>query len=174
MVWGEERIKGNCFRVFEHLEHSVIYDCLRKDKWLFMRTPAVKVDNLFHRSVPSLLLNVSNAFTMNDAPLDRNCNLGDGFIYILQSLGRERWVCKIIPFLIQRSGSIENGVHFFFFFPPFHPVFLTPSMSFSDFLCSLPLFPLLCPPLGSHLKLYFLFIYPFLFFLLPKYSLSLK
>lgn len=166
MVWGEKRKKGNCFRVFEHLEHSVIYDCLRKDKWLFMRTPAVKVDNLFHYSVHSILLNVSSAFTMNDASLDRSYNLGGWFyIHVAEGLGRERWVCKIITFLIQRAGSRENGIYFFLF-PPFHPSFLPPSMSFPSFLASLPLFSLLHPcqtPISNFISSSF-FLFCFFFF----------
>ena len=62
MIWGWERIEGNCFRVFKHLEHGVIYDHLKKDKLLFLRTPAVKVDNSFHCSVHSLLLKARMSF----------------------------------------------------------------------------------------------------------------
>lgn len=46
----------------------------------FVRIPAVKVDNWFHCFVHSLLLNASNAFSMSDAPLDRNYDLGEGCV----------------------------------------------------------------------------------------------
>ena len=105
MIWGWERIEGNCFRVFKHLEHGVIYDHLRKDKWLFLRTPAVKVDNSFHCSVHSLLL---------EAPMSFQCGGGLHVCICCRGFRNGSGIYKVILFLIQKSGSRGNAVLFLF------------------------------------------------------------
>ena len=127
MIWGWERIEGNCFRVFKHLEHGVIYDHLRKDKWLVLRTPAVKVDNSFHRSVHSLLLKARMSF---------QCGGGLQVCLCCRGFGNGRRIYKVIPFLIQKPGSRGNAVLFLFL------SFCFPSFFDSFFLC----FSLLLPP----------------------------
>lgn len=127
------------------------------------------VDNLFHCSVHSLLLNASNAFSMSNAPLDRNYHLGKGCVYILEGLRREEWIYKIIPFLIQRSESRENGTFFsslssFFLF--FLHVLSLPFFAFFLFF----LFPHCQSPILHFISSYF----SLSFFLLPKYAVSLK
>lgn len=165
MIWGWERLKSNCFRVFKHLEHSVIYDHLRKDKWLFLGTPAVKVDDLLPCSVHSLLLDAHNVFPMSNAPWDRDRLRGGLYVYVAEGLEREGWMYKIIPSLTWRSGSRANGT--VFLFPPFHP-FHPPSITSSSAVSSYP--STLCLPV-SHSTLYF---FSFLFPLLPNIALSLN
>lgn len=145
MIWGWGRIEGNCFRVFKHLEHGVIYDHLRKDKWLFLRTPAVKVDNSFHCFVHSLLL---------EAPMSFQCGGGLHVCICCRGFRNGSGIYKVILFLIQKSGSRGNAVLFLFLsfcFPSFYSFFLcfspllppsSPSLPDSHFNTSFPL--LLC------------------------------
>lgn len=102
MIWGWERIEGNCFRVFKHLEHGVIYDHLRKDKWLFLRTPAVKVDNSFHCFVHSLLL---------EAPMSFQCWGGLHVCICCRGFRNGSGIYKVILFLIQ-SQDLEGMLCF--------------------------------------------------------------
>ena len=159
MIWGWERIEGNCFRVFKHLEHGVIYDHLRKDKWLFLRTPAVKVDNSFHCSVHSLLLKARMSF---------QCGGGLRVCICCRGFRNGRGIYKVIPFLIQKSGYRRNAVLFHFL------SFCFPSFFYSFFFAFL-LFshppPRHCQTLISTLNLLFCYV---LFQLHPDCTLCLE
>ena len=125
MIWGWERIEGNCFRVFKHLEHGVIYDHLKKDKLLFLRTPAVKVDNSFHCSVHSLLLKARMSF---------QCGGGPHVCICCEGLGMEGGYTKSSHFWFT-SQDLEGML---FFSTSFLSAFLPSSILFSLLFSSSP------------------------------------
>lgn len=146
MIWGWERIEGNCFRVFKHLEHGVIYDHLRKDKWLFLRTPAVKVDNSFHCSVHSLLLKARMSFQcgggLHVCICCRGFRNGRGYTkasrFWFKSQDIEGMLCFCTSFL---SAFLPSSILFSLLFSS-SPILLpvTARLSFQHFISSFVMF----------------------------------
>lgn len=81
-IW--ERLKRNCFSIFKHLEHSVIYDHLRKSKWFFLTTPCNEGRLLDPWPCPLITTECYWHVFNEQCSLRQKLGLGEGGVYMLQ------------------------------------------------------------------------------------------